>query len=242
MPDVPEPRATAGERKEEILEAARRVAARETLARLTIRAVASEAGVSPGLVPFYFDTKDRLLMDLLDRLLEQRHEGRLMAANELAELEPRQAFQALVLGEVERAAADREPVELFFDYWVLGMGHPEIRVRVRSALERYRTLLLGFAEGLLESSGEDSPGARREEAGGGQLTPGGLAAAALSLIEGCGLQSIIDPEGFDLESYRAALARLLASVPAPSPGMDPGARGVTPVPPPRPRPCPGDPG
>ena len=42
---------------------------------------------------------------------------------------------------LERLPAERERVELFSDFWVMRTRQPEIRTRVRAALERYRRLV-----------------------------------------------------------------------------------------------------
>src|SRR5687767_11445787 len=68
MPGRKEPE---DKRRDAILRAAYTVAARERLGGVTARAVAAEAGVSSGLVFFYFESIDNLLVALLDWLLER---------------------------------------------------------------------------------------------------------------------------------------------------------------------------
>jgi AcrR family transcriptional regulator len=53
------------DRHQEILEAAARVITDRGLAETRISDVAEEAGVSPGLILYYFDSKDRLLAEAL---------------------------------------------------------------------------------------------------------------------------------------------------------------------------------
>ncbi len=57
------------QRRESILAAAAEVAGRSGLEAVNARAVASTAGLSHGLVYFYFDTKEGLLRGLLDRVM-----------------------------------------------------------------------------------------------------------------------------------------------------------------------------
>jgi TetR/AcrR family transcriptional regulator, transcriptional repressor of bet genes len=103
--------------------------------------------------------------------------------------------------DIERLPAARERVELFFDYWVMGTRHPEIQRMIRDALTRYRDALRPFAE---EVAAADPERYR-------QVGAEGLAAVAASFIEGCALQVVMDPEGFDvaryLETVRALVAR-----------------------------------
>ena len=54
-----------------VLDAARRVVARDGADGFTIRAVAAEAGYTPGAVYSYFDTRDELALELLGQDLSQ---------------------------------------------------------------------------------------------------------------------------------------------------------------------------
>src|SRR5262245_41400513 len=53
------------DRHQEILDAAARVITDRGLAETRISDIAEEAGVSPGLILYYFDSKDRLLAEAL---------------------------------------------------------------------------------------------------------------------------------------------------------------------------------
>lgn len=200
---MPGAKAPEEERREQILEAARRVAGMQTLREMTIRRVAEAAGLSNGLVLFHFKTKELLLMALLDRLLEQTLGEITRGLEEAAGPVPREVFRRFLVREIERLQHERERVELFFDFWVMGTRHPEIRSRVRESLKRYRALIREVTGALL---------AREPEAFGG-MSPEGMAAVAVSLIEGCALQAVIDPAGFDVERYLENVDALLASLP-----------------------------
>jgi AcrR family transcriptional regulator len=69
---MPGQKAAEADRQEQILAAAMDVATRHGLEGLTIRRVASEAGLSHGLVRFRFKSKAELLATLLDRLFTTR--------------------------------------------------------------------------------------------------------------------------------------------------------------------------
>ena len=67
---MPGQHASEAARRAQILKAAYRVSSAHGLDGLTVRGVASRAGISTGLVIFHFESKDRLVMALLDWLLE----------------------------------------------------------------------------------------------------------------------------------------------------------------------------
>lgn len=201
---MPGARAPEEERREQILEAARRVAGTETLRGMTIRRVAEAAGLSNGLVLFHFKTKELLLMALLDRLIEQTLCEVTRGLEEAAGPVPREVFRQFLVRQIERLQRDRGRVELFFDFWAMGTRHPTIRCRVRESLESYRGLIRGVTGELLAG----------EEETLGCMGPEGMAAVAVSLIEGCAIQAVIDPGRFDVDVYLENVEGLLALVPA----------------------------
>lgn len=192
-------RTSEEERREQILEAAFRVAARDRLDGLTVRAVAREADLSSGLVFFYFKTKDALLVELLDWLLERTivlktGEGVLSLPT------ARERFVARLRKAVESVVRERVQVELFFDYWVMGTRHPRVREKIRAAMAQYREVFQPLIEEVQREDPDFLPLGSAEV----------LAAMAVSFVEGCALQAIIDPDHFDLELFLASLEALLA--------------------------------
>ena len=196
---MPGRRAPEEERREAILHAAFVVAARERLGAVTARAVAAEAGVSAGLVFFYFESVDKLLVELLDWLLAHT----LVAADtpdRLSEVtDPGARMMLAIRRDVEWLPRQRERVELFFDYWVLGTRHPAIRRKIRRALDRYRDAFEPLARALVESDPERYSG----------MSAGGLASVAAGFVEGCALQVVMDPTAFDVERSMTTLAALV---------------------------------
>lgn len=192
-------KALEAERRDEILHAAYRVAARERLAGVTVRGVAAEAGVSSGLVLFYFASKDALLAALLDWLLVRTIVAR-VDAGVLGLPTPRERLLAVVGRDIQALPAQRERVELFFDFWVMGTRHPEIQKQIRAALDRYRDALRPLAQEVVDDEPERYRGVSADE----------LAAVAAGFIEGCALQVVMDPGRFSVDGYVRTLAAVVA--------------------------------
>ena len=196
---MPGPRAPAEKRREDILRAAFAVAAKERLGGVSARAVAAEAGVSAGLVFFYFESIDQLLVALLDWMLAQTFAATDFG-NRLADVsDPAARMMLAIRRDVAWLPKQRDRVELFFDYWVLGTRHPAIRRAIRHALDRYRESFVPLADALVASDPERYSG----------VTAEGLAAVAASFVEGCALQIVMDPTQFDVERSMATLASLV---------------------------------
>lgn len=185
-------------RREQLLTAAFRVACRDGVRRLTIRAVATEAGVSHGLVLFYFTRKDRLVRALLDWLIETTTV--LHVSEDIAHF-PRalDRLHALLQQEMARLAHQPEHTRLFLEFWAYGAQHPAIRARISAELERYRGAFLDIMAELLGAEGRDFAG----------VTPDGLAAVAVSWIHGCAVQAMVDPEHFDIDEFLTAVRALV---------------------------------
>lgn len=192
---MPGRKAPSGERRQQILDAAARVAVRRRLSGLTVRDVARDAGLSTGLVLFHFKSKAALTEALLEWLLDS---GAVLQARTppAGGAGAAQAFRAAVHAEARRLAADGLRTELFFDFWVAGTRTPGLRTRIRRALVRYRQQFRALAEAALAGTGSP-PGAAEA-----------LGAAAVSFVQGCALQRVIDPRRFDLDASLAALETL----------------------------------
>jgi TetR/AcrR family transcriptional regulator, transcriptional repressor of bet genes len=202
MPGV---RAPEAQRRQQIVDAALRVAARDRLEGLTVRRVAAEAGLSPGLVYFHLTDKETLLLAVLDRLI----------ARLVPEPRPSPASSARdrlidhVRDEVARLPEDRELVELFLDFWVMGTRHPGVRERITGALAAYRHALVPLAEDVVAE----------EPSRFADTTADRLAAMVVAFVHGHAVQAVLDPAAIAGREFVATLEALV-----------PGPVGATPPP------------
>jgi len=191
---MPGERASEDVRREQILHASFEVASREGIGGLTIRAVAAEAKLSHSLVVFYFQRKERLVMELLEWLIATT--AVLHVPAEIA-LVPNalDRLHALLQHELERLAGQRKHTRLFFEYWARGMHDDGVCARIGAELERYRAAFRGIMEELLAA----------EPAAFQGVTAEAMAAVAVSWLQGCAVQGMIAPEHFDMDAYLAAV-------------------------------------
>jgi AcrR family transcriptional regulator len=171
-------------RKEELVHAAFEVAKAEGLEHVTGRKVAAKAGLSAGLVFFYFQDRDGVLEAVLDRLIERLF-GRISGAAQSDDL------IGFLEKRIEHLRHERREVELFVDFWVMGVRQPAIRKRIKGALQQYRAMVTPLV-----------PGTRTSE---------GLGQVAVSFILGCALQAVVDPTNFDTDTYLTTVRGLLAT-------------------------------
>jgi TetR/AcrR family transcriptional regulator, transcriptional repressor of bet genes len=189
-------------RRQQILKAAHEVALRQGIDGLTVRAVASRARLSHGLVLFHFKRKEQLVTAVLDRVLATTLSLRI--AEEFTRIrEPRARLRALLQQEVDRLSHDPRQVRLFLEYWALGTRHTAIRAKISGELKRYRAAFRTLTEQVVQADGARFPG----------VTAEGLAAIAVSFINGCAVQAMIDPDHFDVGEYLASVQGILGDFP-----------------------------
>lgn len=200
---MPGHKASEAARQTQILKAAYDVASRRGLDALTVRLVGQRAKLSTGLVLFHFETKERLIIALLDYVLETTTV--LHLTEDIASIPlPLDRLLALLRREMNRLASEPRRIRLFFDFWTKGFTHALIRLKMQAELDRYREAFRPIAYDVLRAEPDRFSG----------VTPEGLAAVAVSFIKGCAVQAMIDPENFDIEEYLAATNGLLVQLAA----------------------------
>ena len=76
-------------------------------------------------------------------------------------------------------------------------------LELHGSLERYRAAFRTLTEEVLQAEVGRFPG----------VTPEGLAAIAVSFINGCAVQAMIDPDHFDVGEYLASVQGILGDFP-----------------------------
>jgi TetR/AcrR family transcriptional regulator, transcriptional repressor of bet genes len=214
---VPGARAPEEQRRAQIVDAALTVAARDRLDRLTVRRVAAEAGLSPGLVFHHLTDKETLLLAVLDRLIERTildtvgdapgspTSDDTQAGATDTETPAGERLLDHVRRDVGRIAVDRELIELFFDFWVMGTRHPEVRERIAGALRAYRAALVPLAAAVVAEEPVRFAGTDPER----------VAALVVAFVLGHAVQAVLDPDASDV---RGVVVTLEALVPRPEAG------------------------
>ncbi|MBJ7330763.1 MAG: TetR family transcriptional regulator [Solirubrobacteraceae bacterium] len=197
-----EPRRNArGEaRKARIIDAALRVVGSRGISGVTHRAVASEAGITPGLITYYFPTVDELLEGTLRSYVDADME-RVAAAIQVLEDTGPQADRGAVLGAVFQAVA-AEPSEQAaqFELYLESVRRPGLRDVACESLNGYAEL----GRIAFERLGSDRP----EEA----------SRALVAMLDGFAMHQLVDQDDAFIEriGLPAVLALVNAYAPEPS--------------------------
>src|SRR3954469_17465587 len=112
------------ERREQLIAAAARVIARSGYDAATVRDVAREAGVSTGVIAYYFDGKDDLFAHVL-RTASRAFRSRLERAGAGAET-PRERLLALAEAATPADEEAARAHALWIDFWARAARDPEL--------------------------------------------------------------------------------------------------------------------
>jgi AcrR family transcriptional regulator len=185
-------RGLSGEKARRIVEAMRHSVARRGAAGSTFDHVSREAGVSRGLLHYYFGTKEQLLVEAARRDCELRIEA---LEQQLAGAQTADDFVAL-LAENLQETIHEEPdfVTLVFELFTLSRRNEEIAVEYARLVRLTRERLAGMlaaaqADGVLQL----------------HAAPEAVADILFSLGDGFALRLIAEPERDFSETIRAGI-------------------------------------
>ncbi|HEY7660474.1 MAG TPA: TetR/AcrR family transcriptional regulator [Actinomycetota bacterium] len=200
----------AKDRHQEILDAAARVITERGLAETRISDIAEQAGVSPGLILYYFDSKDRLLSEALTYANDQFY---LRTSREIRRIpSARDQLRRLIDLSVPGYLAEFGRLDewaLWIEVWVRALRDPEMAKDREVLDQRWRAQIADIVRGG-QASGEFGSSADPEE----------LALRIASLIDGLAIQVIMDDAEVTTERmHRTCMevaSQLLAFEPEPA--------------------------
>ncbi|HEU4349513.1 MAG TPA: TetR/AcrR family transcriptional regulator [Actinoplanes sp.] len=160
------------QRRAQIADALLRVAAQQGLEAVSLRHVAAEAGVSPGMVQHYFRTKDEMMAFAL-AVVREKNEARINEAVGAlgADPAPRDLLRTMIaaLLPLDDESGTYGRVMIAF------LAYTAVRPEAGASLRAEASQLLDFVTGLVRS-------------GAATPDPVGAAAILVALMEGLGVQ------------------------------------------------------
>ena len=181
-------------RREQIVRATIRCLARDGYAGLIMKRVAAAAGLSQGILHYYFADKRAILAAAALRVTADL--DRRVAAEAGGARDARRRLRALVRACLTVAARDREFWTVFIEFWGESLHDRALATLNARTYARSRRLIARMIAGGVAS------GAFR------RIDPGSAAAAVLGLLDGLSLQHTFDRRGLP----RAEAERLCTDV------------------------------
>jgi len=163
--------ASKEERQEQLIQATIRSVASRGLSDTTMATVASEAGLSQGIINLHFQTKDRLLVETLKYIADEyRHAWK--KALDGAGRSPEERLEALVLVDFRLPICDRNKLAVWFAFWGESKSRPTYR-RICAERDRaYRKEMVAVCQDLIDEGGYELVDAETVAAGLSAMTSG----------------------------------------------------------------------
>jgi TetR/AcrR family transcriptional repressor of bet genes len=122
-------------RRSQIVQAATTVLARQGYGDTSLKDVAREAGVAPGLLHYYFESKHELLLDVVSGMEREMTRDWQAAVADIDD--PLERIVAALDHAAARCSERPEFFRLLFDLYNLGLSSPALRVRCAEMWQRF---------------------------------------------------------------------------------------------------------
>ena len=186
-------------RRRQLIEATIDGIARTGFAELKIADVAAAAGLSVGIVNFYFKSKDALLIATLKHLVEDY--GQAMQAT-LARAGKSAAAQidAMIEADFARAQASRKQVTVWYAFWGETRWRPEFLKLCADLSTSFQHSTMASFQALIVEGGYQG------------LDAGLIARGFNAMIDGLWLDMLLNPEQTDRETAKASVRAFLTGL------------------------------
>ncbi|MDB6022844.1 MAG: hypothetical protein JWQ04_2701 [Pedosphaera sp.] len=182
---------TTGETRVAILAAAYSVLSQRGIEKATVKEVARLAGVAPGLVHYYFASKDVLLQEVL-QMAGQRY---VALVEQMLTLPPRKLAKEILQEPQTRLAEEHEWYRFKYELLAIGLHNESVTPSARMMLAKGRECSARIIQRITgtETGGEE------------------LGAILMSCFDGLAIQKIIDPS-FDIDRAYKTLQKIFRPV------------------------------
>jgi AcrR family transcriptional regulator len=182
---------SAQQRAQQIVDAAGRVMSHKGYGGTTMKDIAAEAGVAPGLIHYYFDSKEDLLLAVTASLCEQMREDAEAAFSASGGAPPiARAWAALEATRAHLGRPDQQ--RLFLETITLALGEPRVREQLAHLYDSLLDSSTAMVEELARQVPTPPPVPLRD-----------LASVLVATIDGMAVQKLIDPSRDEAAMYRA---------------------------------------
>ncbi|MCM3039376.1 TetR/AcrR family transcriptional regulator [Paenibacillus motobuensis] len=181
------------EKREQIIDAAYKVMSAKGYEKASIKDIALEAGITPGLIHYYFRSKEEILMELL--MSASKHYTYSMQRLQ-SSVPPEQLAKAALNEPKERVEQQPEWYQLRYELFALGLREPNISQSVNDLIENARNGISDILQKVFGSSSEETAS---------------TAAILIACFDGLAMQKLLNPD-FNIERAYSQLEKMLSSL------------------------------
>src|SRR3990172_10772343 len=186
-------------RQRQLIDATVTSIGRRGFAGTTLTHVAGEAGLSPGIVNFYFRSKEQLLIATLEQIAEE-YEAFWKEAIAAAGESPAAQLDARIEADFHPAIFTHEKVSVWFAFWAEAQSQPSYRRLISKLESRYFESARAMCQRLID------------EGGYAGIDAGAVAGGINAMIDGFWLDFLIDPRDFDRDEAKRTCRLFLSGL------------------------------
>ena len=183
----------AQDKKQLIIDAAFEVLGEKGMAKTSIKEIAAQAGITPGLVHYHFKNKDELLAAVVRSMSAKIGKN----WQRLRESEPNASFMDIAFNALETQVSVNEKLyRARFELYAAAMQNDAIRPEIVKVLTQARKgMAISFAKSGFDNTKDHEP----------------LASILYACLDGLAMQAIVDPK-FDLSEAVLLMKRMLTGI------------------------------
>ena len=191
--------ASREKRRQQLIDATMICIARKGMGSTTLGDVATEAGLSQGIVNLHFESKENLLNETL-RYIADDYETRFNRALDKSAPDAASKLSALMELDLRPSILDRRKLAVWFAFWGEVKSRPRYREICKKSDEYYDEVLCSLCEEIITDGQYKN------------VSPLAVATVLTSMTNGLWLSYLISPKRFDRQIASNAVAEYLHSV------------------------------
>jgi TetR/AcrR family transcriptional repressor of bet genes len=186
-------------RRKQLIDATIRAIGRVVYANATLTHVASEAGLSPGIVNFYFKSKEQLLIATLEQIAEE-YSAFWQAAINKGKVAPAAGLEAMIEADFHPTVCNVEKVSIWYAFWAEARGNPAYHDVVQRLEQDYLAQTETLCHRIIQEGGYEG------------VSPGDVATGLNAMIDGMWFDCLMEPKTFNRSEAKRICRQYLASV------------------------------
>lgn len=194
-----EPASKSAARRRQLIDATITAIGRRGYANTTLTHVAGEAGLSPGIVNFYFKSKEQLLQATLEQLGDE-YAAFLREQMAKAGSSPAAQLDAMIDADFDPRVFTLEKVAVWYAFWAEAHSQPSYRALVSRMEAQYYDETTDICRKIVEAGGYTG------------IDPDAVASGLNAMIDGFWFDFLIDPKEFDREAAKRTCRMFLAGL------------------------------
>ncbi|HEY4163046.1 MAG TPA: transcriptional regulator BetI [Dongiaceae bacterium] len=185
-------------RRKQLIDATIRAIGRVGYASLTLTHVAGEAGLSPGIVNFYFKSKDQLLVATLEQIVDE-YSAFWQAALSKGKITPAAGLEAMIEADFHTSVCNFEKISIWYAFWAEAGTNPA-----------YQGLVTRLESDYIQQTVELC--ARIINEGGYGIDARTVAIGLNAMIDGLWFDCLMEPKTFNRNDAKRVCRSYLSAV------------------------------